>query len=328
VGAAARAEAQVNTLLRTVLDLPPQASTVARGLDTLHYVVISSAMLGALVITLLVAYFFVRYRERAPGVPDDRPRPPGGDHWRLEVALGVPTLALFLIYWVVGFHQYVQLRAVPPDALRVYVVAKQWMWEFAYPDGMTSEDELRVPVGQPIELVMTSRDVIHSFFVPSFRLKQDVVPGRMTTLWFRSDKPGEYDLLCAEFCGAGHSRMRGRILVVPPAEYARWAAGGGAISLAGAGLKIAGERGCLRCHTVDGQPHLGPTWRHLYGSPVSITGGTTVIADDAYLTESMMDPAAKIVTGFPPIMPSYQGVLSGPEAGAIVEYIRSLREAP
>ena len=318
----------MNQLLRTVLDLPPQASTVSRGLDTLHYVVISSAVLGAVVITLLVAYFLVRYRERPPGVADDRPRPHGGDHWRLEVALGAPTLALFIAYWIVGFHQYVRMRTTPPDAMRVYVVAKQWMWEFAYPDGMTSEDELRVPAGQPIELVMTSRDVIHSFFVPAFRLKQDVVPGRMTTLSFEADTPGEYDLLCAEYCGAGHSRMRGRILVVPAAEYARWAAGSGATSMAAAGEKIAADHGCLRCHTVDGSAHIGPTWLHLYGAPVRLVGGATVTADDAYLTESMMDPAAKIVDGFAPVMPSFQGQLSGPEAGAIVEYIRSLRGGP
>jgi cytochrome c oxidase subunit 2 len=315
----------VNQLLRTALDLPPQASTVARGLDTLHYIVISSAIAGAVVITLLIAYFLARYRELPAGVPDERPRPPGGDHWRLEVALAVPTLALFLVYWVIGFHQYLGMRTTPPNALRIYVVAKQWMWEFAYPDGMTSEDELRVPVGQPIELVLTSRDVIHSFFVPAFRLKQDVVPGRMTTLSFQSDQPGEYDLLCAEFCGAGHSRMRGRILVVAPADYARWAAGGGATSLAEAGLRIAGEHGCLRCHTVDGTRHIGPTWLHLYGAPVRLNTGAIAIADDAYLTESMMDPGVQLVLGYPPVMPSYQGQLSGPEAGAIVEYIRSLR---
>jgi len=161
--------------------------------------------------------------------------------------------------------------------------------------------------------------------VPAFRLKQDVVPGRLTTLQITATEPGTYEILCAEYCGAGHSRMRGRVVALPPAEYAAWMTAHATPDLAAAGEKIAAEKGCMRCHTVDGMPHLGPTWRGLYGSTVHFVDGRMQVADEAYLTESMMDPFVKIVAGYGPIMPSYLGNLTGPEAAAIVEYIRSLR---
>jgi cytochrome c oxidase subunit 2 len=310
----------VNETFRLMLALPPQASSLAFRIDRLHYVVIGSAFVVGFLAFGLIGVFLLRFREGA-----NRPRKQLRVGTKLEIGLASTTLAVFIAYWIVGFGQFREMREPPPNAMRVYVVAKQWMWQFVYPDGATAEVELRVPVGQPVELVMTARDVIHSFYVPSFRVKQDVVPGRATTLWFTAVSPGEYDILCAEYCGAGHSRMRGRVVAMAPDAYARWAAGHEAPQLAAAGEKLAAERGCLRCHTVDGTPHIGPTWLGLYGSKVPLTDGTFVIADDAYLTESMMDPNAKLVPGFAPIMPSYLGQLSGPEAAAIVEYIRSLR---
>jgi cytochrome c oxidase subunit 2 len=316
-------EAAMNEAFRISLALPPQASSVARGIDTLHYVVIASAFAVAFISFVLIGWFLLRYREDSP-----RPRPKFRIGARFEATLAGATLAVFLIYWVVGFTQYRALRDPPANAMRVYVVAKQWMWEFVYADGTSAQDDLRVPVGQPVELLMTARDVIHSFYVPSFRLKMDVLPGRTTMMWFTAIAPGEYDILCAEYCGAGHSRMRGRVIAMAPDTFARWEAGHDAPGLAAAGERIAGERGCLRCHTVDGTPHLGPTWLGLYASRVPLTDGTFVTADEAYLTESMMDPNAKLVTGFVPTMPSYFGQLTAPETAAIVEYIRSLRRPP
>ncbi len=309
----------MNELFRRALDLPPQASSLARRIDTLHYVVIGTAFAVAAAVFLLVVYFLVRYREQ-PGVRV-RAKVPRN----VEIGLAAITLATFIGFWVVGFGQYREIRHVDPDAMRIYIVAKQWMWEAVYPDGTAVQDDIRVPVGRPVVLVMTSRDVIHSFFVPSFRLKQDVVPGRMTTLQITATEAGEFDILCAEYCGTGHSRMRGRVIALSPPDYATWLESHATPDLAAAGEKLAAEKGCLRCHTVDGTPHLGPTWRGLYGSHVELSDGTTVTADEAYLTESMMDPLAKIVRGFQPIMPSYLGQLSGPEAAAIVEFIRSLR---
>jgi cytochrome c oxidase subunit 2 len=309
----------MNELLRRMLYLPPQASSVSRSIDTLHYTVIGAASAVAVLVFIVMGYCMLRFRER-PGQPQRAKRLPKG----IEVGLGGGTLTAFLVWWVVGFAQFLHIRETPDDAIRIHVVAKQWMWQFVYPNGMAAEDELRVPVGQPVELVMTSRDAIHSFYVPAFRLKEDVLPGRSTTLWFTATMPGTFDIECAEYCGAGHSRMLGRVIALPPADYATWVDGHPAVDLATQGEHLAVRYGCLRCHTVDGTPHLGPTWRGLYGKTVELSDGSHRVADDAYLTESMMDPNAYLVRGFQPLMPSYLGLLQGPDAAAIVEYIRSL----
>lgn len=313
----------MNHLFRTALDLPPQASSFARGIDYLHYTVIGAAFLVCALVFLVILYFLVRYRER----PGHQPLPRSAPHW-LEIGLASFTLVAFLVWWLVGFGQFREMRAVPANAIRVHVVAKQWMWQFVYPNGASTEDELRVPVGEPVELVMTSRDMIHSFYVPSFRIKRDVVPGRITSLWFQAVEPGTYEIECAEYCGAGHSRMRGTVIAMPASDYVRWVSGHPSEDLAKAGEDLAVRYGCLRCHTVDGTPHLGPSWRGLYGSQVPLSDGRVITADDGYLTESMMDPTVKLVAGYQAIMPAYLGRLSGPEAAAIVEYIRSLRSTP
>jgi len=313
----------MNELLRRALALPPQASSFARHIDYLHYTVIGAAFLVCFLAFAVIFYFLIRYRER-PGEPQPHRHVP---RW-LEISLAGFTLTCFLVWWVVGFAQFRTLRDPPANAMRVHVVAKQWMWQFVYPSGMAAEGDLRVPVGQPVELVMTGRDVIHSFYVPAFRVKQDVVPGRITDVWFTATEPGTFQIECAEYCGAGHSRMLGHVIVLPPAEFAQWASGNQTNDLASTGQKLAADYGCLRCHTVDGTPHLGPSWKGMYGSTIPLSDGTQVIADDAYLTESMMDPTAKLHAGYPPLMPTFLGRLSGPEAAAIVEYIRSLRSTP
>jgi cytochrome c oxidase subunit 2 len=219
------------------------------------------------------------------------------------------------------------------------------MWHFAYADGRSALGTLTVPAGTPVRLVMTSRDVIHSFFVPAFRVKQDVIPGRYTTAWFEATAPGTYEVFCAEFCGLSHSRMRGQVTVLPRGAYAAWlartAAGGpgaragdaeaptagafGDVSeMARRGREVAARRQCTACHTADGQRFVGPTWRGLYGSQVALRGGRTVLADEAYLTRSMMDPLDDVVAGFDPVMPAFRGVLEPGEVAALVEYIRSL----
>jgi cytochrome c oxidase subunit 2 len=172
---------------------------------------------------------------------------------------------------------------------------------------------------------MTSRDVIHSFFVPAFRIKQDVVPGRTTVAWFEATKPGSYEILCTEYCGLEHSYMRGRVVVLDAGKWAERAESSQVgEDLARQGQKIAADYGCLRCHTVDGTPHLGPTWAGAFGRPVRLANGRTVIADEAYLTQSMMDPLLELHAGFPPIMPTYRGLLEGVEVAALVAYIKSL----
>ncbi len=316
----------MNDWLEHLLNLPPAASTYARDVDLLHLVVIATTMLGATAVFALALYFLARCRRRVPGETTARVITPVSQ----EIALVGSILALFLAFWVVGSVQYDRMETPPPHTMTVYVTAKQWMWKFAYPDGRSSLNVLTVPSGKPVTLVMTSRDVIHSFYVPAFRMKQDVVPGRYYTAWFQATTPGSYPIDCAEYCGVNHSRMLGTVQVLAPGDYARWLEGHPAATsdLVAAGREVAARRGCLNCHTLDGQRHIGPTWVRLYESTVPLEGGRTIVADDTYLTRSMMDPQADVVAGFQGVMPTYRGALEEPEVAALVELIHSLKDAP
>jgi cytochrome c oxidase subunit 2 len=319
----------MNELLRRLLFLPPQSSTVAASVDHLHYFVILTTMGGALFITVVGFWMVIRFRRPSEDSPPREQPVPRMSPW-IEGGVVAGLLALFCLWWLIGFLQYVRMRVPPENTLDLYLTAKQWMWKFSYPDGNHSISTLYVPAGRPVKLIMTSRDVIHSFYVPDFRVKQDVLPGRYTTVWFQADQPGTHQILCAEMCGAGHSTMRGEVVVLDAHDYQRWLGGTRNLetSILSTGEKAAAEHGCLRCHTLDGTPHIGPTWVGLYRSTVPLAGGATIVADEAYLTESMMDPLAKIHRGFQAVMPSYQGQLLPGETAAIVELIKSLREAP
>jgi len=331
----------MNELLRRLLFLPEQASEYARQVDALHYFVIVTTMVAAAGVFLAVVYFFVRYRRR--GIDDRTPFVhPGFIHEALFV---VVPLALFLLWFAIGFPQFVRLSLPPADAMDVYVQGKKWMWKFAYPGGPSSIDTLRVPANRPVRLLITSRDVIHSLYVPALRLKMDALPGRYTQSWFEADRPGRYEIFCAEYCGTGHSAMLGELVVMPEAEFDRWVAEQRRSELVASaqdaatpadrvlpagnlveqGRRVASEQGCMKCHSVDGSRHIGPTWVDLYQRREKLKDGTTVVADEAYLTKSMMDPAAQLVDGYQNVMPTYQGKLTPPEVAALVEYIKSLR---
>jgi cytochrome c oxidase subunit 2 len=317
----------MNELLRRLLDLPPQASTFAYGVDLLHYAVIGTTMLGAAFVFLLALYFLAMGRRHAPGTPTE-PVPTSS---ATEITIIAGLLSIFITFWVVGATQYNRIMSPPADAIPVYVTAKQWMWKFSYADGRSSIDVLTVPVGRPIKLVMTSRDVIHSFYVPAFRMKHDVVPGRYYAAWFQATTPGTFDIRCAEYCGLSHSGMLGHVRVLDADDYRRWqetATPGESQDLATEGLRVAARRGCLGCHTIDGQPHIGPSFAGLYGADVALQDGHTIVADDGYLTRSMMEPQADVVAGFQPVMPSYRGILEEPEVAALVELIASLQSRP
>jgi cytochrome c oxidase subunit 2 len=337
----------MNELMRKILFLPEQASTVARDIDSLHYLVIGVTMAGAFAVAVAIGIFTIRYRRGGTHArdraPDERPgHTRGGLSFWVEAVVIAGLLGLFLAFWVIGYVQYLRLQSPPERAMPIYVSGKQWMWSFAYPDGRGSEGVLYVPVGEPVELIMTSRDVIHSFFVPQFRIKQDVVPGRTTSVWFEVEKPGTYDVFCTEYCGTGHSTMRATVIALSAADYDRflgpeiegeWAAtrqnrGAPAESLAARGADAANRYGCLRCHTTDGTPHIGPSWARVFGNDVLLESGRRIQADAAYLTRSIMDPLDDVRAGFVPVMPTYRGLIPTPELGAIVEYIRSLRAAP
>lgn len=330
----------MNELFRRLLYLPPQASSVALEVDLLHYSVISATLLGSTLVFLLATWWLIRFRRRGKVlVATPSVHIPG---W-LELCLIAGTLSLFLVWWAVGFRQFLHQESPPEDAIRVHVTAKQWMWKFAYPDGGSSINVLTVPVGRPVHLLMTSRDVIHSLFVPAFRLKQDLVPGAYYSLWFEAKEPGTFPLYCAEYCGLEHSRMRAVVVALEPEAYAAWSLERRRAPFAGMpsgrmpdegeggdmvrqGTDAAARAGCFACHTIDGQAHIGPTWAGLYGSERILVDGPPVLADEAYLTRSMMDPMAHVVRGFAPVMPTYQGVLTATEVGAILELIRSLRD--
>jgi cytochrome c oxidase subunit 2 len=332
----------MNELLRRLLFLPEQASDYARRVDHLHYFVIITTMIAATGVFATALVFYIKYKRKADNEPTPRIEPRAIHE---VFFIGVP-LSFFLVWFAIGFPLFVDLNRPPQGAMDVYVQGKKWMWKFAYPGGPSSLDALRVPAGRPVRLLITSRDVIHSFFVPQLRVKQDALPGRYTQTWFNADKPGRYEIFCAEYCGLGHSAMLGELVVMPAAEFDDWlanqrrglaqAADGAPVagegirpgsSLVAEGQRLAGENGCLKCHTVDGTPHIGPTWTGLYGKSEKLANGKTVVADEGYLTKSMMDPGADIVAGYQNVMPTFQGRLSPPETAAIVEYIKSLSSA-
>ena len=310
---------------RKLFGLPPGASSFADGIDWLHLFVIGTTLLGVTVITVLALVFIVRYRQR----PNDHSTPVLRVSGGREAALVLGTLALFLSWWVIGYRQYLNMRVRPDGADAVYVTAKQWMWKFSHSQGQIENDTLTVPVGRPVELIMISRDVIHSFYVPAMRVKQDVLPGRYVSVWFEPVRVGTYPIYCAEYCGILHSGMLGEVHVLSDDEYRHWQGDATrARPLAELGREAALKHACFSCHTVDGQKHVGPTWSKLYGSDVALANGQHAVADAAYLTEAMMDPAARVVLGYAPVMPTYLGSLDSAETAAIVEYIRSLQDAP
>ncbi len=333
----------MNEFLRRVLFLPEQASSFARQVDYLHYFVIITTMLMSTAVGLTALFFFVRFRRRSESQTTPVLQPPT---W-LEAMFVLVPLGFFLSWFYRGYHDYVVLTTPPRESMDVYVMAKQWMWKFSYPDGPNSVGVLRVPANRPVRLMLTSRDVIHSFFVPSFRIKRDALPGRYTEAWFEAVQPGRYQVFCAEFCGTNHSNMLAEVVVMRPEEFDTWLVEqrlGRVAQQDGTqtededqspqtnpirqGEQLVVRYGCLKCHTVDGSPHIGPTWLDLYLRREVLESGQTIIADEAYLTESMMDPRAKVVKGFNPVMPTFKGRLAGPEAAAIVEFIKSLRSEP
>jgi cytochrome c oxidase subunit 2 len=230
-----------------------------------------------------------------------------------------------MIMFVWGAKLYFGTFYPPEDALEITVVAKQWMWKVQHPEGQSEIDELHIPAGRPIKLLMTSQDVIHDFFVPAFRVKKDVLPGRYTTVWFEATKPGTYRLFCAQYCGTQHSGMVGRIIVMESAEFQTWLGGGAAtVSTAGAGEKLFQRLGCVACH-LPNDSGRGPALVGLFDKRVQLQGGGSVVADETYIRESILSPQAKVVAGFQPIMPTFKGLISEDGITQIIAYLKSLK---
>lgn len=299
---------------------PDRASTIAGRVDALFFFLIAVSLFFSILIVGVIFYFFVKYRRRSE---DEIPDPIEGSI-RLEATWIVIPFILAMVIFVWGASVFFAINRVPRDTLDIYVVGKQWMWKFQHPEGHREINQLHVPVDTSIKLTMATEDVIHSLYIPEFRVKHDVVPGRYTTLWFRATKPGRYYLFCAEYCGTQHSGMIGSIVVLEPAAYQAWLSGGAPEgSLAAAGEKVFQDLACVQCHRGDSMGR-GPVLEGVFGSQVTLQGGQTVIADEAYLRESILEPRAKIVMGYDPIMPTFRGQVSEEQILQLIAYIKSL----
>ena len=303
---------------------PPSASSVATEVDLLYLFLVAVSAFFAVLVAALVIVFAIKYRRRHPAEV-------GADiHGSLALELTwtfIPfVLAMVMFFW--GADLAFRLARPPVDAMEILVVGKQWMWKVQHPDGTREINEMHVPVGRNVRITLGSEDVIHDYSIPAFRVKMDAVPGRLTTLWFRATEPGTYHLFCAEYCGTNHSGMIGQVIAMEPQAYEAWLGGdtgGPAVPPAQAGEQLFTELGCATCHRTD-TTGLGPPLAGVPGSTVPLTTGQSVVADDNYLRESIMIPPAKIVQGFQPVMPPFQGLVTEEQVLQLIAYIKSLSE--
>lgn len=302
--------------------LPKEASTLAPGVDRLLLFAIGISVFFAALIFILLFVFAIKYRRRSP---DEVPVQIHGS-LALEIIWTVIPVIIVIILFVWGTKLFVRDVSPPANAVHIYVVGKQWMWKLQHPEGPQEINELHIPVGVPVELILTSQDVIHDFSVPAFRIKTDVLPDRYVTLWFTATQTGRFHLFCDQYCGTFHSQMRGFVDVMSQRDYARWLSGGmqHSVSMAAAGAKLYEQFGCVTCHGMG----KAPPFVGLYGSKVNLQGGQTVVADDAYIRQSILEPSSQIVLGYKPIMPTFQGQISEDQILDITAYIQSLATMP
>ena len=309
--------------------MPPGASTVSGDVDALFYFIFWASVFFFFLIVGLSVYFIVKYRRRG----DEDAQSHVAQNIKLEIIWTAVPIILVAIVFFWGFKTFMSMQVAPDDAIEIKVTGRQWMWLFDYPNGSNSVNELVVPVDQPVKLLMSSEDVIHSFYIPQFRIKQDVLPNRYTVSWFEATQKGTFDLYCAEFCGKGHSEMLATVRVVSREEYEQFLQGGGAgaegegQSLVQLGKQLYTSRACNTCHSIDGSPNVGPTWQNAFGHEVQLSDGSTVTVDENYIRESILQPKSKIVEGYQPVMPTYQGILNDRQIDGLIAYIKSLSEA-
>jgi cytochrome c oxidase subunit 2 len=303
---------------------PQQASAYAGRVDLLIWAYTAVVVLLTAPVFVLLAVFAIKYRR---GRPADRRHRVGGSVL-VETSWAVIPFLLTIAFFVYAASLFFQLHRPPANAMVINVVAKQWMWKFQHPEGQREINALHVPVSQPVELVMTSQDVIHSLYLPALRIKQDVLPDRYTKLWFRADRPGVYRLHCAEFCGADHSVMGGVLYILTPADYARWLQRSGVdASLAAQGQALFHSLGCSGCHNPASSVHA-PLLEGVYGRPVPLSDGRVVTADDQYIHDSILQPNRDVAAGYAPVMPTFANVVSEDQVSALVAYVKSLPSKP
>ncbi|HYQ14907.1 MAG TPA: cytochrome c oxidase subunit II [Polyangiaceae bacterium] len=310
--------------------LPVDASVTTRNIDWVWDFLVWISVLTALAIFVAMFHFVTKYKAKSRAANEHAEK--SAEHnTALEITWSVLPLFVVIALFVWGFKGFVDLRTPPKDSMELHANAQKWKWTFDYQcaRGGLTDDTLHVPVDRPVRMLISSVDVLHALYIPSFRTKMDAVPGRYTDMWFQATKPGDYPIFCAEYCGTSHSDMLSHVVVHPPGEYETWLKGAceKADSLVGPerGKKLYSQQGCETCHTIDGTPKIGPSWKGLFGKSESITGGPTVKVDENYLRESMMDPTAKVVQGFAPSMPTYKGKLSDKDIDGLIEYIKTLK---
>jgi cytochrome c oxidase subunit 2 len=299
---------------------PATAGTYAGQLDFLFICLLVIGFLTAGLVIFLLILFAAKYRHTSKAPRDE----PTTKTWRWEVGWTTASLLIFVGLGIWGASFYLRLYNPPPDALQIFIVGKQWMWKAQHPGGQREINELHVPAGQDVRLVMASQDVIHSFYIPALRIKQDVVPGRYETMWFRADRPGRYHIFCAEYCGTDHARMGGWLTVMNPRDYGEWLRNeGGQETLAAQGEKLFHSYGCSGCHEPGGTVRA-PRLEGLFGSPVPLSDGRVVTADEAYVRDSILNPKAQVAAGYQPVMPTFAGQVGEDDLAKLVAYIQSI----
>lgn len=305
--------------------MPPAAATHSAGVDSLYMFITYLTIFFFFFNGGLIVYAVLRWRRRSK----DEVTPHITHSTKLELLWSVVPLLVVLAIFLWGFQGYVRAWVAPNDAMEIIVTGKKWVWEFEYPDGTRSLNDLHVPVDKPVKLVMHSEDVIHSFFVPAFRLKRDVLPGRYTELWFTATEPGVHEVFCAEYCGRGHSDMLARIYVDTAEEYETFLREGDEqvrkMPLKDLGKLVYENKGCATCHSVDGTRGQGPTLKGIWGKVEKSADGRQYTVDADHIRQSILEPQTVIALGYEPIMPTFQGLLREREILAIVEYIKSLQ---
>lgn len=305
--------------------LPPGASTQVGEMDGLFMFITLLTVFFFFFNGALIVYAVKRWRRRSekevtPHITHDT---------RLELIWSVIPLIVVMIIFFWGFRGYVKAWVVPNDAMEIIVTGKKWLWEFEYPDGTRTLNDLHVPVNQPVKLVLTAEDVIHSFYIPEFRLKRDAIPGRYTELWFNATKPGVYQVFCTEYCGRGHSDMLARIFVDTQEQYETFLREGDEqvrkMPLKELGRLVWENKGCAACHSLDGSRGQGPSWKGIWNQRHKAADGKEYLVDAEYIRQSILMPQAVIVQGYEPIMPTYQGLLREREILAVIEFIKELQ---
>lgn len=298
---------------------PSQASTTAASVDGLLYMLTTICGVVGLGVAVVLIYFAVRYRRRrgTPIPAEMRGNTP------LELTWTITPMLIFIVFFALGAIVYFDSYRAPDDATVVYVVGKQWMWKIQHPEGQREIDELHLPVGRPFKMMLTSEDVIHSFFVPAFRVHMDVLPGRYTSVWFTPTRAGQYHLFCSQYCGTNHAGMVGTVTVMEPADYERWLHLNAEGSMALEGRKVFLKYRCVSCHSAD-ENARAPVLEDLFGRAVHLKDGSTVVADEDYVRESVYEPGKQIVLGWDDIMPTFKGQVSPEEINELISYLKSL----